>query len=172
MAEEDYAEAKDYLIGMICNGTVRHLANDWDRTGEKVALGFKLNVLILRAGPILRCILLGLLKVAGMARLVRMLQYAYLMSNDQLDACYRDREEFCYRFSQKWQKSGIDVLVTPAFPSVTFPDTLADDIGAMLDYTYLWSILCYPCGTVPVTTVQENEETYSDNINDGWTKLL
>lgn len=62
--------------------------------------------------------------------------------------------------------------MTPAFPSVTFTDALSYDMGAMMDYTYLWSILCYPCGTLPVTTVQEGEEHYEDNINDGWTKLL
>lgn len=64
------------------------------------------------------------------------------------------------------------MLVTPAFPSVTFLDSLADDMGAMLDYLNLWSVLCYPSGTVPITTVQEDEQTFTDKHQDGWTSLL
>ena len=45
-------------------------------------------------------------------------------------------------------------------------------MGLMLDYSFLWNILHYPAGIVPVTTVQEGEQSFSDSYNDGWTRLL
>lgn len=90
--EEDYSKANNYVVGMVANGTIRHLADDFDKTGEKVQLGLWSNILILRAGPLLRNILTTILKVAGMGRLVSFLKYAYLMNNDELDALYRERE--------------------------------------------------------------------------------
>lgn len=125
---------------MVANGTIRHLADDFDKTGERIALGLKLNLLILRAGFLLRGILTRVLKLVGMGRLVAFLKYAYLMNHSQHDALYRDREQFCEHVSRKWRDTKIDVLVTPAFPSVTFKYELADDMGNMLDYLNLWSV--------------------------------
>lgn len=135
-------------------------------------MDMKLNSILLGAGPILRQFLMCVLRVAGMGRLVSGLGNAYIMNDDQLEECYRSREQFCSEFSKKWLDSGLDVLITPAFPTVTFLDSLADDIGNMLDYLHLWSITCYPAGTVPITTVDQNEQTYSDKHNDMWTSLL
>uniref|UniRef100_A0A7S3MXJ1 Uncharacterized protein n=1 Tax=Strombidium inclinatum TaxID=197538 RepID=A0A7S3MXJ1_9SPIT len=48
---------------------------------------------------------------------------------------------------------------------------LADDMGIMLEYTMLFSILHYPGGVLTVTDVKEGEDDFTDNINDGWTKM-
>ena len=46
------------------------------------------------------------------------------------------------------------------------------DMGLMLHYNLLWNILHYPCGIVPVTRVQSDEQTFEDDHNDYWTDLL
>lgn len=78
----DYAEAKNYIIGMVSNGTVKHLIKDWNRQGERVQMDMKLNSILLQAGPILRTFLKCVLRAAGMGRLVSGLDNAYLMNDD------------------------------------------------------------------------------------------
>ena len=45
-------------------------------------------------------------------------------------------------------------------------------MGLLLHYNFLWNILHYPCGVVPVTRVREDEQRFEDEHNDHWTKLL
>jgi Asp-tRNA(Asn)/Glu-tRNA(Gln) amidotransferase A subunit family amidase len=42
----------------------------------------------------------------------------------------------------------------------------------MNDYQFLWSIVHYPGGVVPVTLVQENEEIVDVDPRDKWTHWL
>jgi hypothetical protein len=66
----------------------------------------------------------------------------------------------------------VSAIVTPAFPHCSFRDKHADDMGMMLEYIFLWAVLYYPAGVVPVTTVTKEEESFEDSFNDGWTKLI
>jgi len=45
-------------------------------------------------------------------------------------------------------------------------------MGMMLEYIFLWAVLYYPAGVVPVTTVTKEEESFEDSYSDGWTKLI
>ena len=74
--------------------------------------------------------------------------------------------------SKKWQDLGITCLVTPSFPHCSFHDKNADDMGLMLEYMFIWNVLSYPCGIVPVSQVEEEEQDFKDSHNDYWTKLL
>ena len=42
----------------------------------------------------------------------------------------------------------------------------------MADYTLIWNVLHYPCGVLPITLVQENEQYYEDEYNDFITKAI
>lgn len=74
--------------------------------------------------------------------------------------------------SKKWQKLGLTALVSPTFPHCSFKAEHADDMGLMLEYIFLWNVLHYPAGSVPVTTVQEDEQDFEDGYRDGWTNLI
>ena len=45
-------------------------------------------------------------------------------------------------------------------------------MGLMLQYNFLWNVLHYPAGFVPVTRVKTDEQYFSDQYNDNWTGLL
>jgi Asp-tRNA(Asn)/Glu-tRNA(Gln) amidotransferase A subunit family amidase len=45
-------------------------------------------------------------------------------------------------------------------------------MGLMLEYIFIWAILYYPSGTIPITTVKANEQDFSDHHNDMWTNLI
>ena len=74
--------------------------------------------------------------------------------------------------SKKWQSLGLSAMVTPTFPHCSFHAKNADDMGLMLEYMFMWNVLHYPCGSLPVTTVQSDEQDFTDKYNDGWTRLL
>ena len=48
------------------------------------------------------------------------------------------------------------------------------DMGLMLDYNFLWNVLHYPAGIVPVTEVTKEEEAegFTDDHKDTWTGLI
>jgi len=70
----------------------------------------------------------------------------------------RDRYNFAYAFSEKWQKSGVSAVITPTFPHCAFKAKNAMDMGLMLEYNALWNILHYPAGIVPITHVHKDEQ--------------
>lgn len=86
-----------------------------------------------------------------------MLQHVKNYSIFDQEVVMKDRYEFCYQFSEKWQKSGLSALVLPTFPHCAFRHSENLDMGLMLDYLWLWNVLEYPSGTVTVTQVQEDE---------------
>ena len=45
--------------------------------------------------------------------------------------------------------------MTPSFPHCSFKAEHADDMGLMLEYIFLWAVLYYPAGTIPITTVHQ-----------------
>lgn len=45
-------------------------------------------------------------------------------------------------------------------------------MGLMLEYIFMWNIVGYPSGSIPITTVNADEQEFKDSYNDGWTKLL
>ena len=45
-------------------------------------------------------------------------------------------------------------------------------MGLFGEYQFLWNILHYPCGVVPVTKVQPNEQEFIDKWNDKWSELM
>lgn len=69
----------------------------------------------------------------------------------------KDRYEFSYKFSEKWQKSGLSALVLPVFPHCAFRHSESLDMGLLGDYIWLWNVLEYPSGAVTVTSVMEDE---------------
>ena len=45
-------------------------------------------------------------------------------------------------------------------------------MGMMLEYMFLWNVLHWPSGSLPITKVQEDEQDFDDAHKDAWTKLL
>ena len=45
-------------------------------------------------------------------------------------------------------------------------------MGLMLEYAIPWNITGFPAGVMPVTTVKQSEQSFSDHYNDWWTKLI
>jgi Asp-tRNA(Asn)/Glu-tRNA(Gln) amidotransferase A subunit family amidase len=157
---------------MVSNGSAWDICNDFKLSGERLTLGLYLNMLLLGAGRILRGFINLILKATGMGRTVEVTKNVKKLSSHDYDNIMRKRYEFAYEFSEKWQKAGVSAIVTPVFPHCSFRGKHSDDMGLMLEYIFLWAILYYPTGIVPVTSVANDEQSFTDSYNDGWTKLI
>ena len=76
---------------------------------------------------------------------------------------------------EKWEALGIDALIMPNYPHPAFKSSSVDQVGSIRDYQLLWSVLHYPAGVVPVTTVsaQDKEQAYEDGgYNDMWSRAI
>lgn len=58
---------------------------------------------------------------------------------------------------------GIDALVTPALSFPALPHGASSNLTPGCSYTLLFNLLHWPAGTVPVTTVKQEEEAYVDS---------
>jgi len=81
---------------------------------------------------------------------------AELPANEIADI-YTRRQEFAYRFSQKWKEAGISALLTPSWPHCSMKAEKFLKWDQMEEYLLIWNILHYPAGIIPITQVAEDE---------------
>lgn len=84
----------------------------------------------------------------------------------------KHRQEFVNQVSLKWQRQGLSALISPVFPTCAYKNEHADELSILNEYTVLWNVIGFPCGTVPITKVQEEEQNYKDHFEDRLTYLL
>ena len=42
----------------------------------------------------------------------------------------------------------------------------------MGEYSFIWNVIGYPSGIMPITNVKADEQTFTDKYSDSWTKLI
>lgn len=89
-----------------------------------------------------------------------------------METVLKDKNKLVDEMSRMWQDQDLTALVCPTWPSATPHNYDTDNCGLMLDYTGIWNLNGFPAGTMPVTTVRENEQSYEDNFNDHYTKVI
>lgn len=64
---------------------------------------------------------------------------------------------FCWLFSlcSLWQEAGFDALICPSTPMPAYPHGMSADLTISCSYTFLYNLLHYPAGNVPITIVKE-----------------
>lgn len=89
-----------------------------------------------------------------------------------MEKILKKRSEFLNNVSAKWQKSNLKALIAPVLPHTVFLKESNFEQSAMVEYTQIWSSLGYPCGTMPITKVEEEEQTFRDHFADAWTETI
>jgi fatty acid amide hydrolase len=169
---QDIAEAKQLLLNIIAAGSAPNIMEDFDKSGEALTLGnFTMKFLLYR-GPIFRWLIARVMRGAGEPKAAVIAENIRTMSPEELRSVIKRRYEFTFEMSKKWQKLGVAAVISPIFPSPSFHDQHADDMGLMSEYIMLWNILNFPCGIVPVTKVQEDEQSFPVDRADHFTHLI
>lgn len=172
-ADKYYGEATKYLISMIAQG-LPGLSKDMEDNGEKMTLDVMANLLLLNGSSMFQSFVRCIQSLAGMRRALPALENVRVRDPTEYEQLMKDRYEFSYRFSKMWQENKLDAMVTPSYFHCAFKAADAMDIGLTFDYMWLWNVLEYPSGNLPITTVQANElDSFSnDGFSDGWTRLM
>ena len=149
-------------------------ADDLIDSGETVLPPLMKNITILTAGLFKRWgIDFALKYILNARRLFENLNGGRIMGKLEFEQFLKHRTESINEFAQKWQAAGIDALISPLTPtSMGLKATSEDKMGIMVGYCSIWNITGFPAGTMPVTTVQPDEEAYTDGYNDSWTKAI
>lgn len=70
------------------------------------------------------------------------------------------------RGASRWRELRLDALVCPGLGVPAFPHGLSTKLNQACSYTFLWNNFHFPAGTVPVTTVRDDEQHYSSGFSD------
>ncbi len=154
--EPAHAEEITYLyfkiLGADGQAAARRLVGE-DRVVEALSTLWRAAMM----PPPLRKALGVALETVGEVRLGRLLRGAGERTVDQLFGLAARRAELRHEEVDRWQKAGIDALVTPAYATTAAPIGMAHDFTLGFCYVARWNVLDFPAGVVPVTTVRENE---------------
>jgi|TARA_B110000305_G_C19254294_1_gene546301 fatty acid amide hydrolase len=94
------------------------------------------------------------------------------VTNEKFERLMKHRQDFVNQVSLKWQRQGLSALISPVFPTCAYKNEHADELSMLNEYTVLWNVIGFPCGTVPITKVQEEEQNYKDHYEDRLTYVL
>jgi fatty acid amide hydrolase len=82
-------------------------------------------------------------------------------------ACTARRDAIRAQLISNWQSQGLDALVCPGLGVPAFPHGRSDKLNQACSYTFLWNNFHFPAGTVPVTTVKQEEDgVYESSFED------
>ncbi len=92
-------------------------------------------------------------------------------NTSELRKVYEEILDYRGEFLEHWRSGGIDALICPANASVAVPHSFVQHTWSSLSYTFLYNLLDYPAGVVPVTKVTAADEeatrrSYPRVLND------
>jgi len=78
----------------------------------------------------------------------------------ELGELMADLQELRQEWALAFSHSGVDAVVFPALPIPAFRHFTSGQLSSSVSYIFLANLLMWPSGTVPVTTVREDEVLY------------
>ena len=90
-----------------------------------------------------------------------MLSIARSRRADQYWQLVAQRNAIKARFIEAMQAAKVDMLLTPAIGTPAFPHGGSRDLTPACSYTFLWNLLHFPAGTVPVSHTRADECAYA-----------
>jgi fatty acid amide hydrolase len=109
--------------------------------------------------------------LTGHWRLAYYLKFAKQSTFSELCEISRGISEFKFEFGQYWNELGLDAIVCPIWPLVAPLHRTTVKIAPAFSYSFLWNLLDYPAGVVPVRQVQEGEDIYDSKERDSFVKV-
>jgi fatty acid amide hydrolase len=103
----------------------------------------------------------GLLRLVGLPRMADMLAIARRRSADEYWALVEERDAMKAALVKTLRERRIDLLLTPGVGIPAFRHGGSRDLTPVCSYTFLWNLLHFPAGTVPVSRVRPDEEGYA-----------
>lgn len=153
---------------MAAEGDMRGFLDALD--GERMAAEYKFLYVIARVPRWLRPALAGALRLLGNQRTAAMVGIAYKRTCGEYWDLVKETNDLVREFVDAWNASGLDALLCPAVATAALRHGESRFLTPACTTTFLFNVLGFPGGTVPVTFVRPDEEAY-DPGEHGWDLL-
>lgn len=171
--EELWTENREIYMGLTRNGAAKRTMQEAVDSGERIVPSLNNNLLIFNASYMLRKLIdCALSSCLGKSRLVTMLNGLRWKSDLDIERLVKQKYQLNRKIAKIWQDYDIDALLSPLYPVVAPKIATITEVNTMVEYSIMWNNTGYPCGTLPVTEVKEDEQSFSDDYNDAWTRAI
>ncbi|CAG9335873.1 unnamed protein product [Blepharisma stoltei] len=158
-----FSEGTDIYARIAYAGDPKYLSEELE--GEEPAWVYK--VLDLQARfPFMKTLVPLYLRLLGHKQLARLVGLPRDISLDEFCKLFNDSAVFKNKFHDYWNSLQIDALICPIWPLVAPQHTKTKTLAAAFSYSFVWNLLDYPCGVVPVRTVRAGEDKYESTSRD------
>jgi len=126
--------------------------------GEQIDSVIKPSLARLRAPAFVQGIISSLFGVLGWDRMSSVGR-AVRKNKSVTDVWAKQNDRYLYKdgFIQKMKDENIDLLLTPGFATPAVPHGFSKELSPCASYTFIWNLLDFPAGTVPITIVSEED---------------
>jgi len=170
--EKEIDDSFKYFYNTLVNELAPQVLLDFVSEAETLDRGTKEFMRIVESGPFMKKVFAWLARKTNQGRVANLIPHYNLQTGTQREHFNEERYKFCHKMVEKWQSFNIEAMLAPVFPHCAFSDKNAGDMATMTHYCLIWNILNFPTGSVPVTTVREEEQTFTDSYNDKWTEMI
>ncbi len=161
------------MNAIISNGMLEGVLRDLELESESLMPAASMAKFLYTSSRLIRLGLnFSMRHLMGRGRAAKALRNFRKMRSGEFEKVLAFREQLIYTVSEKWQKAKLQGLVSPIFPHCAFKREHALELGAMNEYTFIWSLVGFPAGAFPVTKVEPQEQQFRDHYEDRWTYLL
>ena len=102
--------------------------------------------------------------------------YAYFskvkpLNHDEFYDLAHEFQAFRVKFNEYWQSLSLDAAICPIWPLVAPYHETTMKLFHAFSYSFIWNVLDYPAGVVPVKFVEPGEDVYESMSKDASVKI-
>ena len=128
---------------------------------------------IMKIPKFLRGIISSILKLKNENRAAKVLPRTNEKSTWEFLKESENQQVIKKEFFDWWQNNKLDALISPGLASPAIKHGESEDAFLSCCYTFLFNLLDYPTGAIPICTVNKDEQSYDDPINkDKYTRKM
>ena len=173
LTKEELLEFNEVMNGLVGNYNVIPILNTMTQNYEPWVPQYGGLAAMLRYPWPFRALLRIGFKLTGNGRIWDSVKSLKVLETKELDELMKRLTALQLHMKDKWEALGIEAVIMPNYPIPAFTSANVEQVGSFRDYQIIWSLLHYPAGALPITTVQESEASYGDDgFNDMWTRAL
>jgi len=122
---------------------------------------------------VLRPAIAAVLELLGEKRQAHLARTGGTKTTFEYQQLIKEADEYCGEFIQSMDDKGIDVLLCPAGNFAGLKHGESGELSVAISMTFLFNLLHFPAGVVPVTLHRKDEEKLDGSkFNDKWKSLF
>ena len=140
--------------------------------GENIDPSYGDLLLMLKVPSLIRAALVAALRspMISQLRAALMLSSVHPKSSEELFDYHALMIRFIDGFTTAWQEQGFDAVISPGLGMPALLHGGSRELTPVCSYTFMWNVLHYPVGVVPIGLTERHECAYESATNDLFTK--